>query len=212
MFVKSRMTGNPFTISSGDTAPMAVEMMEQHRVRHLPVVDDGRLVGIISHGDIAEAGPSKTTTLSAGELQYLWNKLTVGKVMTRDPLTIDPHALLETAAGLMRDNKIEILPVLDGDQLVGVITESDIVDSYLELLGCRDHGARLAIEAVDAPGVLSELTAITARYGANITHLAVFRGAGLSTVLLGLNTHNTGQIEDDMTAAGFRVIQRIENR
>jgi len=213
MFVRLRMTANPFTVSPDATVPEAMELMSAKGVRHLPVVDAGRVVGVLSHSDIAAAGPSRATTFSAGEINYLLAKLKVAKVMTRDPITISPDALLEEAAVLMRDHKIEMLPVVDAGKLVGVITESAILDAFIELLGFRDPGTRLTVDATDAPGVLSRLTAVTAKHDANIQHLAVYRGEGdRSIVVVGVNSLNTDQIESDLDAEGFRVLYKLQNR
>lgn len=213
MFVKLRMTTNPFTVGPENTVPEALALMEERRVRHLPVVEGGRVVGVLSKGDIAAAMPSKATSFSAGEVTYLVNKLKVGKVMSRNPKTIGPDALLEEAALVMRDNKIEMLPVVDGGRLVGVVTESAILDSFIDILGFRDRGTRLWIEATDAPGVLSNLTGIMARHGANIIHLAVFRGEGLerATVVVGVNTLQTNELEADLADNGFRVVHLLRN-
>jgi acetoin utilization protein AcuB len=212
MFVKLRMTAHPFTVAPETTLPKAIELMEAKRVRHLPVVSEGRVVGVLAPGDIAAAGPSRATTFSAGEINYLLSKLKVAKVMTRDPVTISPDALLEEAAVLMRDHKVEILPVVDGDELVGVITESAILDAFIEIMGFRDPGTRLTIDATDAPGVLSRLGSITAKHHANIQHLAVYRGEGdRSVVVVGLNTHNTDEIEEDLAAEDFAVLYKLQN-
>lgn len=212
MFVKLRMTAHPFTVTPETTLPEAIELMESKGVRHLPVVSEGRVVGVLAPSDIAAAGPSRATTFSAGEINYLLAKLKVAKVMTRDPVTVGPDALLEEAAVLMRDRKVEMLPVVDGGELVGVITESAILDAFIEILGFRDLGTRLTVDATDAPGVLSRLGSITAKHHANIQHLAVYRGEGdRSVVVVGLNTLNTGEIEADLAAEGFVVLHRLQN-
>ena len=132
--------------------------------------------------------------------------------MTRNPITISPEALLEEAAVLLRDNKIEMLPVVDGARLVGVITESAILDAFIEILGFRDAGTRLTIDATDAPGVLSRLTAVTAKHDANIQHLAVYRGEGdRSVVVVGVNSLNTAEIEADLASEGFKVLYKLQN-
>lgn len=212
MFVKLRMTAHPFTVTPETTLPEAIALMEAKGVRHLPVVSEGRVVGVLAPSDIAAAGPSKATTFSAGEINYLLAKLKVAKVMTRDPVTISPDALLEEAAVLMRDHRVEMLPVVDGTRLVGVITESAILDAFIEILGFRDQGTRLTVDATDAPGVLSRLGSITAKHHANIQHLAVYRGEGdRSIVVVGLNTLNTEEIEADLAAEGFVVLYRLQN-
>ena len=212
MFVKQRMTTNPFTVTPDQSIPDALSVMTERGVRHLPVVEGRRVVGVISRNDIAAASPSKATTLSAQEATYLISKLKVGKVMSTPPVVISPDALLEEAAVILRDGKIEMLPVVEGDELIGVITESDILDSFIDLLGFRDHGTRLTIEAKDEPGGLSKLTGITAAHQANIQHLAVHRGnLDTSVVVVGLNTRNTEAIEADLAAAGMKILARRVN-
>lgn len=212
MQVKLRMTANPFVVSSSTRMSEAAEVMATNGVRHLPVVDDGQVVGVISKNDIAAASPSKATTLSAQEATYLISKLRVGKVMSSPAVTVTPDTLLEEAAVIIRDRKIEMLPVVSNGKLVGVITESDLLDAYLDILGVRDPGTRLTIEAKDEPGVLSLMTGITARHQANILHLAVHRGQlDHSVVVLGLNTRNTANIEADLTQAGMRILGRVVN-
>lgn len=213
MFVKLRMTAHPFTVSPENTLPEATAIMAERGVRHLPVVSGGRVVGVLSHSDIAEAGPSRATTFSAGEINYLLEKLKVSKVMTADPVTISPDALLEEAAVLMRDNKVEMLPVVSEGRLVGVITESAILDAFIEILGFRDSGTRLTVDATDAPGTLSRVTAVTAKHDANIQHLAVYRGEGdHSIIVVGVNSFNTSEIESDLAAEGFQVLYKLQNR
>lgn len=213
MFVHQRMTANPFTTTPGTSIPDAANTMTERGVRHLPVVDNGRVVGVISLNDIRAALPSKATTLSAQEATYLVSRLDVGQVMSKPALTIGANALLEEAAVLMRDEKIEMLPVVDGDRLLAVITESDLLDAFIDVLGFRDRGTRLTIEASDEPGVLAKLTGIMGTHHANIQHLAVHRGhLDVSVVVVGVNTLDTDAIEADLTAQGMRVVGRNVNR
>jgi len=211
MFVSTRMTANPFTVTPDDSVPDAAALMEQHNVRHLPVVSDGQVVGVVSKGDIAAASPSQATSLSASEITYLVSKLKVAKAMSHPAITIEPGALLEEAAVLMRDNKIEMLPVVTDGQLVGVITESAIFDAFIELLGFREHGTRLTVEAIDEPGVLAKVGETIAANRANIQHIAVYRGEPKSTVLIGVNTTNTDDLEANLTAQGFTILGKLVN-
>jgi acetoin utilization protein AcuB len=105
----------------------AHQVMKEHQIRRLPVLDDGQLVGIVTIGDVREASPSDATTLSIWELNYLWAQLTVDKIMTRHVQTVKPDNTMIDAAALMLEYKISGLPVLDANKkLVGIITESDI--------------------------------------------------------------------------------------
>lgn len=135
MYVKSRMTTNPFIISPEHTIPDAQEIMMKHGIRRLPVVKNGKLVGVVTKEDIERYSPSKATSLSMSEITYLLSKTKIKQIMTKDPVVIPPNALLEEAAILMRDQRVGFLPVVDGDKLVGIITESDIFDAFIELLG-----------------------------------------------------------------------------
>lgn len=213
MFVRNKMTANPFTISPDQTIPDAHEMMAQHGVKRLPVMKNGKLVGIVSKEDITQASPSKATTFSMGEITYLLAKTKISQIMTKDPITISSNALLEEAATLMRDNNVSFLPVVDDGKLVGIITESDIFDSFIELLGFREPGTRLTVEADDAPGIMSNLTSIIGRFGANITHVAVYRGAnGKSAVVVGINSLNTAEMEKSIEEKGFKVLYKLQNK
>lgn len=213
MFVKNKMTANPFTISPDQTIPEAHEIMSQQGVRRLPVLKNGKLVGIVSKEDIAQYSPSKATTLSVGEINYLLSKTKISKIMSKNLVTISPNALLEEAATLMRDNKIGFLPVVDNDKLVGIITESDIMDSFIDLLGFREAGTRLTIEAIDEPGIMSNLTSIIGQYGANISRVAVFKGAvGKSAIVISINSLNTTEIEKSIEAQGFKILYKLQNK
>ena len=124
--IKDWMTPDPITICPETTLPEADRLMKECGIRRLPVVQNGHLVGIVTLGDVREASPSNATSLSIYELNYLISRLTVGKIMTQDPITITPDTSIEAAARLMLEHKIGGLPVVDGTRVVGIITESDI--------------------------------------------------------------------------------------
>lgn len=124
--VRDWMTPNPVILDLKTTLPEAHKILKDRRIRRLPVMDRGRLVGIVTLGDVREAEPSNATTLSIFELHYLLAKLTIGEIMTREPITISVNATIREAAKMMLQHKIGGLPVMDDDKLVGIITESDI--------------------------------------------------------------------------------------
>lgn len=136
--VKDWMTPEVISISPDTTLPEAHRLMVDNQIRRLPVIREGRLVGIVTRGDIRGAEPSGATSLSIWELNYLIANLKIDKIMTRDPITITRDASIGEAARTMLDKKISGLPVLDsGGKVVGIITESDIfrliVDRWSEL-------------------------------------------------------------------------------
>ncbi len=126
--VRDWMSSPPITINLEATLPEACELLREHKIRRLPVVDDeGNLVGIVTRGDLRGAQPSEATTLSIWELNYLLAKLKIKEIMTPDPITIREDATIEDAAQLMIDYKVSGLPVVNAQgELVGMITESDI--------------------------------------------------------------------------------------
>lgn len=127
LLVQDWMTRKVITVDVRTTLPDAHKLMRTNQIRRLPVMDKGRLAGIVTRSDIREASPSDATTLSVWELTYLLGKLEVRQIMTTDPVTIGPEASIKDAAKLMYSHKIGGLPVLDRTgHLVGIITESDI--------------------------------------------------------------------------------------
>ncbi len=213
MFVKNKMTANPFTISADQTIPDAHEIMAQNGVKRLPVMKNGKLVGVVSKEDIVQASPSKATSFSMGEITYLLSKTKISQIMNKNPFTISSNALLEEAAILMRDNNVSFLPVVDNDKLVGIITESNIFDSFIELLGFREPGTRLTVEANDEPGIMANLTGIIGDFGANITHVAVYRGTGgKSSIVIGINSFNTAEMEKSIESHGYKILYKLQNK
>lgn len=124
--VRDWMTPNPIVVDPKTTLPEAHKLLKEKRIRRLPVADRGHLVGIVTLGDVREAEPSDATTLSIFELHYLLAKLTIGEIMTREPITIKPDATIREAAKIMLQHKIGGLPVMEDGKVVGIITESDI--------------------------------------------------------------------------------------
>jgi CBS domain-containing protein len=131
--VKDWMTASPVTIGPDTKLGEAHQLMREHKVRRLPVVQAGKLAGIVTLGDVREAGPSDATSLSIFELNYLLAKLTIGEIMTKNPVTVAAETSLHDAAQIMLEKKIGGLPVMEGDNLVGIITESDIFRAVVEL-------------------------------------------------------------------------------
>ena len=124
--VRDWMTTSPATITPKTSLSDAHRLMKQKKVRRLPVVENGRLVGIVALSDVLEAEPSGATTLSIYELNYLLAELKVDKIMKHNVITVEPSTTIREAARIMLENKIGGLPVLENGNLVGIITESDI--------------------------------------------------------------------------------------
>jgi acetoin utilization protein AcuB len=174
MLVRELMTPNPVTVHPDTPVPNALRLMRERKVRRLPVVDaHGRLVGIVSDKDLLYASPSPATTLSMWEIPELLGKLKVEKVMTHDVITVAEKTPLEEAARIMADKKIGGLPVMQGPDLVGIITETDLFKSLLELLGGRRSGVRVTVAVPAIKGVLSKITTAIFEAGGNIVGIGM---------------------------------------
>jgi acetoin utilization protein AcuB len=174
MLVRELMTPNPATVQPDTPVTNALRLMREHKVRRLPVVDGhGRLVGIVSDKDLLYASPSPATTLSMWEIPELLSKLRVETVMTRDVITVVEKTPLEEAARIMADRKIGGLPVMQGPDLVGIITETDLFKSLLELLGGRRSGVRVSMAVPAVKGELAKVTTAVFNAGGNIVGIGM---------------------------------------
>lgn len=171
MFVRMWMTTDVITVPPETPILEAQGVMKKHSVRRLPVVNKrGKLLGIVTQSDILEASPSSATTLSIWELNYLLARTTVEQIMVKadDLITVSPNDPIEHAALLMRKHKVGGLPVVEGNHLVGIITESDIFEVLLKLLGVHQKGTRLTLELEDRPGALAEALEVLREHEANV--------------------------------------------
>lgn len=207
MYVKSRMTANPYTISYNAPINEVIELMREKNLKRVPVVDGEKVVGMLTQRDIQKVTPTKLTTLSIFELNYLLSKVKVSDAMSKDVISISPDALLEEAATLMREKKVSSLVVVKENKLVGIITESNIFDAFIDLLGFKEAGSRITIEAEDIPGTLANIAEAFSTHNSNITHIAVYRGsAGKSDVVIRTNSLNTDEIEKKLKEHGYRIV------
>jgi acetoin utilization protein AcuB len=162
----------------------AFNLMKREHVRRMPVVKGGNLVGIVADKDILNASPSPVTSLSVWEMNYLLSKVLVKDVMTTQVKTITEDTPIEEAARIMSDNKIGGLPVVRGEQVVGIITETDLFKILLELMGARESGIRATVLLTEKPGELARLTKVIADLGGNFIAFGTFVGQNPSNRLI----------------------------
>jgi acetoin utilization protein AcuB len=187
MLVQERMTKHVFSIKPTAPVDETLRRMKAEKVRRLPVVDaTGSLVGIVSERDLLYASPSPATSLSVYELHYLYSRIKVEQVMTRNVITVRYDDPIEEAARLMVDHKIGGLPVMHDDALVGIITETDIFKAFMEMLGARDRGVRVTVLCKDKRGELAALTTAVARLGGNIVSVGTFWGSDATSAFVTL--------------------------
>ncbi|HKZ69022.1 MAG TPA: CBS domain-containing protein [Anaerolineales bacterium] len=124
--VKDWMTPDPVCATTHTSLPDALQMMQERRIRRLPVVDHDKLMGIVTRGDLRGAQPSEATSLSIYEVNYLLGRLTLDRIMSKNIVTVTPGTTIGDAARLMLKHKIAGLPVVEGGRIVGILTESDV--------------------------------------------------------------------------------------
>jgi len=205
MFVRDRMTKNPYTIPSSTTIADAVALFREKGFRRFPVVDNGKLVGILTKEDIQTVSPTKATSLSIFEVNYFLSKITIKEAMTKKVITIEADNLLEEAAVKMREHKISTLPVMENGKLVGIITESDIFEAFIDLLGFKERGSRITIETKDVPGGIADISEIFYSFNINITHIAMYAGDGVRDLIIRSSVLDTSELEKRIKEKGYKI-------
>jgi acetoin utilization protein AcuB len=213
MQVKDRMSRSPIVVT--DTTPFedALRLMREKKVRRLPVVNkDGSLVGIVAERDLLYASPSPATSLSVFEVHYLLAKMIVNEVMTKRVITVGEDCPLEEAARIMVDHKIGSLPVVTGGRLVGIITETDIFKTFVEMLGGREPGLRLTLDVTEGKGVLAVIASEITKAGGNILSVATFQAPDATQRIVYVKVTGAAKnaLMKGLEAAGAKVMDAQE--
>jgi acetoin utilization protein AcuB len=202
------MTKNPITVESETLVLDAQRIMKENNIRRLPVVDKGKLKGIITKHDLLEASPSPATSLSIHELNYLLSKMKVKDIMRKDPVTLTPDTPFEEALRIGQEKKIGAFPIVENGKVVGIATESDVVRFLTRALGIREEGSRITIE-----GLAGKLTALEKIISiANQHQTIILSMISLPRpekkdwmIVLRLKTNNPDPIVKDLKKAGLNV-------
>src|SRR3972149_5978206 len=159
MLVKDHMKRNPITVKKDDSFRYALKLIRKEGIRHLPVLEGTKVVGIVTDSDLRQAAPSPATTLEVHGLHSLLGRLKIEAIMTKKVITVAPESSLRDAAKILFAHKIGCLPVVEKEELVGIITEGDILRAYLdqqERVGAAAAAAELMVE--DRPGTFEAVT------------------------------------------------------
>ncbi|MBI2369521.1 MAG: CBS domain-containing protein [Deltaproteobacteria bacterium] len=203
--IKSRKL---ITVSPQDTVGQAFSLIQRHKVRHLPVVRDGKLVGIITDRDIRQAFVPVRSG-QEGRPRYVLKKLRVSELMTPRPLTVTPQTDVVEAATLLNQHRIGGLPVVENGKLVGIITVTDIVNVFIEMLGILHLSIRLDVVLPAKTGSLEKAVELIEAQGAEVMSAALTFGdrrARVPSYSFRLRGGDPDQIVKALTAAGHRVL------
>lgn len=209
MLVKDVMTAHPVTVTEETPIFQAMDVMRRQKFGRLLVTRGDELVGIVTELDLMRVSPSAATTLSRWEQNELLGKMKVRQVMTRKPLTINPNDTVEEAARLMCEKRISGLPVVDAGQVVGIVTERDLFQAFVNLMHGAAPGARLTLEVKNQVGVLADIARLISDAGINILAVAAdSEKKGYSQLVLKLDTEEPTQIVSQLESAGYKVIHQ----
>jgi acetoin utilization protein AcuB len=208
MLVQDVMQTKLLTVTPATTLPEALRLTTQRGVRHLPVIDGDRLVGILSDRDLKRAMASSATSLEAHELNYLLDRLRVDEFMTRTVITIAPMFPIEAAARIMLQEKIGALPVTEDGRLVGLVTETDVLRLFVRAMGAFEPSTRLDVVVGNRPHALAEVVQAVEAAGADISSLVTLAGeGGFKEVVVRIRTINPVPAVSLLQTRGFSTRQ-----
>jgi acetoin utilization protein AcuB len=207
MLVRSRMTCDVRTASPDTTIADALNITRSHRIRHLPVVQDGRLVGLVTDRGLRLALPPLWAE-QRDELKQQLHARTVGEVMVQKIITATPTTPVEEAAKLLYENRIGCLPIMDEDRLCGILTETDLLRALVELFGTHEPSSRIEVELPNKPGELARvIRLIGIEYKINITGLVTPPAdtPDATIAVIHLQTLNPREVIAALRKLGYRV-------
>jgi acetoin utilization protein AcuB len=210
-FLRERVQRKVITIRPEASFYEANTLIREKGIRHLPVVDaDQKLVGLLTDRDLRAAGPSQASDLSVHELHYVLQKLKVSSFMTpRGKLiTVSPEVVIEEAVQLMHQHKIGCLPIVEGDRLYGIITETDILAHFVDIFGLRQKGTRLTVALEDKPGAMIGILQVLKDHNMNMISLVApsFVADGKRLLVLRIESEMDQEIVRELENAGYEVL------
>ena len=208
MLVGRRMTRNPKTVGPDDPLTLAADLMRNFRINHLPVVEEGKLVGILSDTDLRNASLTSDRLSGLGELQVQDRR--VREVMKTDVWSLTPEDAVEDALLIIRRKRFGALPVLSGDRLVGIITKLDLIDSFIDVLDIDGVGLRIEVVLPRTLERFEELVGEIRELGVGLRSCLVrpeTRGSDRMVVLLRLDTVNGPMVRAALRAKKFEILE-----
>jgi len=206
LLVRNSMTRELVTVVSETTAAEALALCRMNRIRHLPVLEGRRLVGVISDRDLRAATPALGDLARAEAL----DRIRVADEMARDVATAGPEDPIEDAAMAMYERKIGCLPVVDGEDLVGILTTSDVMRALVRLVGAHKPGSRLEVALPSRSGSMAEGTQIVRDEGVDIVSILASSEnedeAGERVAVLRVATIDPKQVVESLRAAEYRIL------
>lgn len=209
MRMRDVMTKNPITVGSETPIAEAKRIMKEKNIRRLPVVDKGKLVGIVTERMILEASPSPATSLSIYEVHYLLSKMKAKDVMVKNPITVSPDTTFEETLLLGQEKRIGAFPVVDRGKLVGIVTESDLVRFITSVWGAKEHASTIIIEGVSQRfGLFREVASVIDKHEVPILSIMTYTAPGRvdCDLIIRVRTNEVDPLMRDLKKAKFKVV------
>jgi acetoin utilization protein AcuB len=208
MLIRERMSRPVISITPDMPINDVLALFRREKIRRAPVIQGGRLVGIVSDRDLLYASPSSATVLSVWEMHYMISKVTVKQVMTKKVQTVNEDTPIEEAARIMADGKIGGLPVMGSSgRVVGIITETDLFKIFLEFMGARRKGTRVTALISDNPNQLAKVTKAIAQLGGNFISFGMFAGNDVNSNLITFKVN--GLSKDEIKQALGKIVLKF---
>jgi acetoin utilization protein AcuB len=211
MLVRDIMTSNVITIPSNTPVLEAEQIMIFHKFERLPIVDKGKLVGIVTKDNLLKASPSDATTFSRGELYYLLSKLTVKEIMEKNVITVRPDIPVEQAAAIGQKNKVGCLPVVEQDRVIGIVTTNDFFYKIINpLFGIGEAGKRLKVLHACDPDSMIKVLEEVKKSGLELKSVVSFGcdDPEKNGFTVYLNTEDVSSLIKQLNDIGFTVQER----
>jgi len=211
MYVHDIMTTNVVTIPSSTSIADAKRIMEAHRIRRLPVVDKGKLVGMLTERRLESVSPSKATSLSVWELSYLLNKTSVKEIMERNVVTVSPDMSAEESLAIAQGHKVGALVVIEDGRVVGIVTTNDFFYKIVNpILGLGQPGTRIEVIGAGETKALQEIISTVNKLGLEITtlHIEELPEATKKDVCVHIKSEDVSQLITELKGKGYRVSVR----
>lgn len=205
MIVKQIMKQNVVALNSNDTIRLALNTMKVNKIRHIPIVSDtAKLVGIITERDVKDASPS----IFQLELKEDFLNKPIQSVMTKDVVTGHPLDFVEEVAAVLMEHKIGCLPILQNDKLVGMLTETDLLHTFVKLTGGDQPASHIEIKVPNKAGMLAEVSSIFRHRNVNISSVLVYPDvdSNFKILVFRVQTINVTMIINDLKDEGYEIL------
>jgi len=205
MLIEEIMKTDVYTLHPDQTVQDVVDLFEEKRIRHAPVVENGKVVGVVTERDLKDALPSR---FSVSPKINAYEKL-VSEIMAKNPITAHPMDFVEETALIFYEQKIGCLPVVSQEKLVGFLTETDLLYKYIELTGAHQPGSHIEIRVPNRSGILYEVSKVF--YNQHVTVLSVLvypdkKNSSNKILVFRVQTMNPLAIINDLQKEGFDVL------